>query len=78
MRLATVIFAGSVVALLASAPALAKNPESQGTGAKSEPAPCHSYQQAADGSWEKVPCEEAGNGQTQHRTATKTSGEERR
>jgi hypothetical protein len=77
MRIATMIFVGSVTALVASGAALAKHSESRKTDTTSE-ASCHAYQQAADGSWKQVPCQESGNSQTERRTATKRSEEERR
>jgi hypothetical protein len=78
MRIAPMIFVGSVAALVATAPTLAKNSESHKTEDKSESASCHAYQQAEDGSWTQVPCQESGNGQTQHRTPTRNGEEERR
>ena len=78
MRIATMIFVGSVAVLVATAPALAKNSESHKADDKSESASCHAYQQAEDGSWTQVPCQESGNGQTQHRTVIKNGEEERR
>jgi hypothetical protein len=80
MQLATMIFVGSVAALVAAAPALAKNSESHKTDDKSDSSSCHAYQQAPDGSWTQVPCQESGNGQIQHRTAPKTieNGEDER
>ena len=78
MRIATMIFVGSVAVLVATAPALAKDSESHKADDKSGSASCHAYQQAEDGSWTQVPCQESGNSQTQHRTVTKDSEEERR
>jgi hypothetical protein len=78
MRIAKVIFVGSVAALVMTAPASAKNAESQKTDDKSTTSPCHAYQQAADGSWQQVPCQEAGSGQTQHKPPPKASEDEPR
>jgi hypothetical protein len=81
MQIATMFFVGSAAALVAAAPALAKNSESHRTDDKLEFSSCHAYQQAPDGSWTQLPCQESGNGQTQHRTAPKnveSGGEERR
>ncbi|HEX2365994.1 MAG TPA: hypothetical protein VHJ00_13340 [Bradyrhizobium sp.] len=78
MRIAKMIFMGSVAALAMTAPVLAKNPESQKTDDKSDSASCHAYQQAPDGSWTALPCQEFGNGQTQHRPPAKGGEEERR
>ena len=44
---------------------------------KSASSSCHAYQQAADGSWTQLPCQEAG-GQTQHRPVEKGGEEEPR
>ena len=71
MRIARGIFVGSVTVLVALMPALAKDTESRKSEAKSTSASCHAYQQAADGSWSEVPCEEAGGGHTQHRPPAK-------
>ncbi len=79
MQIAKVIFAGSVAALLTAAPALAKHPEAQKTDEnQSTSSSCHAYQQAADGSWQQLPCQEFGNGQTQHKQVSKGGGEEPR
>jgi len=81
MQIATLFFVGSIAALVAAAPALAKNSESHKADDKSESSSCHAYQQAPDGSWTQLPCQESGNGQTQHRSAPKNnenSEEERR
>jgi hypothetical protein len=75
MRVARVIFVGSAAALLMAAPALAKNAQTQKTDDQSTSSSCHAYQQAPDGSWEKLPCQEAGGGTTQHRSR-KSSEEE--
>jgi hypothetical protein len=79
MRFARVIFIGSVAAGLV-VPALAKHPEAQKTedDGKSTSSSCHAYRQAADGSWTQLPCQEFGNGQTQHRPVAKGSEEEAR
>jgi hypothetical protein len=82
MRIKRAIFVGSIAALAAmAAPALAKNSTTQKTDDKSTSSSCHAYQQAADGSWTELPCQELGSGsggQTQHRSATRNSDEETR
>jgi hypothetical protein len=78
MRIAKMIVAGSVTALVATMPALAKDTESRKSEAKSTSASCHAYQQAADGSWAEVPCEEAGGSHTQHRPPAKGGEDEPR
>src|SRR6185437_4240951 len=55
MRIAKVIFVGSAAALLMTAPALARNAQTQKTDDQSTSSSCHAYQQAPDGSWEKLP-----------------------
>lgn len=69
MRIARSIFAGSMAALaLLTAPALAKNFHAQKADDKPASSSCHAYQQAADGSWTELPCQEFGSsGQTQHK-----------
>lgn len=77
MRIAGVIFVGSVAALVLAGPAFAKQPDGQKpSDRQSTSSSCHAYQQAADGSWTQMPCEEAGNGQTQHKPVGKGGGEE--
>ncbi|MES5481995.1 hypothetical protein QMZ05_04495 [Bradyrhizobium sp. INPA03-11B] len=76
MRIAKLVFAGSLAAIAALAtPALAKSAERQKAEEKSTAttsAGCQAYQQAADGTWNQLPCGEAGSGgATQHRAATK-------
>ena len=61
MRIATMILAGSVAALVAAAPARAKNAEAHRTEDKSEASSCHAYQQAPDGSWAQLPCQAMGS-----------------
>jgi hypothetical protein len=78
MRVAKMILAGSLAGLVMTAPAAAKNPEPQKTDDKSGSASCHAYQQAADGSWTALPCQEFGNGQTQHRPPAKGGEDEPR
>ncbi len=69
MRIARVIFVGSIAALAAqTAPALAKNSSlnshSNANAQKVDDQPaalgCHAYQQAADGSWVQLSCQEVG------------------
>ena len=88
MRIARLILAGSTaMAMLAApitlAPALAKNSNIQKNEDK-QPAPpssCHAYQQAPDGTWNPVACQEVGaqpQAQTQHSSASQGSNEEPR
>ena len=66
MRLGQAIFFGSAAALLTlAAPTLAKNSSTNSHAAKTTEAPastsCQAYQQAADGSWTQLPCQEMGS-----------------
>jgi hypothetical protein len=78
MRIASVIFVGSVAVLMMAAPAFAKHPEAKTDEDTSTASSCHAYQQAADGSWQQLPCREFGNGQTQHKSVAKGGEEEPR
>jgi hypothetical protein len=80
MRIATVIFAGSVAALAQLAtPVLANNSDSQKTDDKQAGSPCRAYQKGPDGSWQELPCQEMGApSQTQHKSATKNSDQQTR
>jgi hypothetical protein len=85
MRIAHLIFTGSIAALaVLTAPALAKNSNTQKTeenSASTASSPCHAYQQAPDGSWNPVSCQEVGapsQAQTQHRSASQGSTEDAR
>lgn len=87
MRIARLIFAGSIAALaVASAPALAKNSNASNANAqKVEDAPvaqgCHAYQQAPDGNWVQLSCQEAGptaQAPAPHKSATRNPDEETR
>jgi hypothetical protein len=69
MRFTRLIFVGSIGVLTAlTAPALAKNASlashANANAQKSDEQPasqgCHAYQQAADGSWVELSCQEAG------------------
>ncbi len=80
MRIKRAIFVGSVAALaVTTAPVLAKNSTLQKTDDKSTTSSCHAYQQAADGSWMELPCQELGSGSgapAQHKSATRGTIEE--
>lgn len=75
MRIARLVFAGSLAAIAAiTAPALAKSNERQKADEKSNTTSigCQAYQQAADGTWNQLPCGEAGaSGATQRRAVAK-------
>ena len=86
MRLGQAILFGSAAALLTlAAPTLARNSSAHSHTAKATKAPaassCHAYQQAADGSWMELPCQELGSGSgapAQHKSATRSTVEETR
>ena len=86
MRIAHLIFTGSIAALAVTAPALAKNSNTQkvddpSTSSSSASPTCRAYQQAADGSWNPVSCQELGGpapAQTSHRSASQGSNEDAR
>ena len=65
MRLGQAIFFGSAAALLTlAAPTLARNSNTTPHAAKPIETPassCHAYQQAADGSWTQLSCQEMGS-----------------
>ena len=82
MRLGQAIFFGSAAALLTlAAPTLARNSSTNSPAAKATEAPavanCHAYQQAADGSWAQLPCQETGSKASAHpHSAAKSTTEE--
>lgn len=71
MRNIHFVFAGAIAAVaVLTAPVLAKDPDAQKGEDKSTSSSCSAYQQAADGSWEPLPCKaigERGQPQTQNR-----------
>jgi hypothetical protein len=81
MRLGQAIFFGSAAALLTlAAPTLARNSSTNSPPAKATEAPasasCHAYQQATDGSWTQLPCQEMGSKAQQSKSASKPAAEE--
>jgi hypothetical protein len=80
MRIAGLIFAGSMAAtVFLTAPALAKNSNVQKPEDKPASSSCHAYQQAADGSWIALPCQETGSsGQTDHRPPQRATDDDAR
>jgi hypothetical protein len=86
MRIAQLIFSGSIAALaVLTAPALAKNSHTQkvddtsASSASPTSPTCRAYQQAADGTWTSLPCQEnssAPQAQTQHKSAARGPAEE--
>jgi hypothetical protein len=81
MRFTAVIVAGAVLMLTSPAmTVLAKDNGAQKSEDKtSASSSCHAYEQAADGSWHQLPCEEVGpGGQTQHKGAARGREEDAR
>ena len=71
MRIPHLVFAGALaVSAVLAAPALARNTDARKGEDKAASSSCSAYQQAADGSWEQLPCKETGERaqpQTQHK-----------
>jgi uncharacterized low-complexity protein len=80
MRLGPAIFVASMAALLAlAAPGLARNSETPKSNEQPAAAACHSYQQAADGSWIERPCGALGAPtQPPHKSATRKTDQQTR
>lgn len=83
MRIAHLVFAGALAAgAVLTAPAVAKNNDAQKSEDKAASSSCSAYQQAADGSWEQLPCKEAGDergpSQTQHKSITQGANQSER
>jgi hypothetical protein len=80
MRFAAVIVAGAVLMLTSpTMTVLAKDTGAQKSEDKTIASSCHAYEQAADGSWHQLPCEEVGpGGQTQHKGAARGREEDAR
>jgi hypothetical protein len=62
MRIAKVIFAGSVAGAVALAtPALARHSDAQKPAEEAvSSSPCQAYEMEPDGAWRQQPCQEAG------------------
>jgi len=71
MRTVQFVFASALaIGALLTAPAVARNADAQKGEDKASSSSCSAYQQAADGSWEQLPCKETGERaqpQTQHK-----------
>ena len=81
MRLGQAIFFGAAAALLTlAAPTLARNSSANSHTAKATEAPastsCQAYQQAPDGSWTQLPCQETGSKASDQPHATAKSATE--
>jgi hypothetical protein len=78
MRLGQAIFFGAAAGLLTlAAPTLARNSSANSHTAKATEPPasssCQAYQQAADGSWTQLPCQETGSKAPAHSRSTAKS-----
>jgi hypothetical protein len=80
MRSVSAILLASTVALLSlAAPTLARNSDGQKPSEAPTASSCHSYQQAEDGSWKELPCQELGSPtRTQPKSATGKTDRETR
>jgi len=80
MRIAGLVIAGCVAAFATlMMPAIAKDTGAQKGDEKTSASSCHAYEQAPDGSWRQLPCEEVGpGGQTQHKGTARGREEEPR
>jgi hypothetical protein len=79
MRITPLIFGGFTTLVVLAAPALAKNSQPQKIDEQSASRSCQAYQQAADGSWAPLPCQELGaSGQAQHKSAARKTDEDAR
>jgi hypothetical protein len=81
MRINHMIFVGSLAAFVATtAPALAKNAQTPKPDEQASSSSCHAYQQAPDGTWMALPCQEhSAPAQTERKSAAAgSSGDEQR
>jgi hypothetical protein len=79
MRIAPLIFGGFTALTVLTAPALAKNSQPQKIDEQPASRSCQAYQQAADGSWAPLPCQELGaSGQAPHKSAARKTDEDTR
>jgi hypothetical protein len=77
MRIVPLIFGGFIALAVLTAPALAKNTHTQKIDEQPASRSCQAYQQAADGSWASLPCQELGAGaQAQHKSAARKTDED--
>ena len=80
MRIKHAIFAGSMAALASlTAPALARTSDAQTTSEQPASSSCSARQQAADGTWAQLPCQELGSPkQTPLKSATRSPDQQTR
>ncbi|MDD1535939.1 MULTISPECIES: hypothetical protein [unclassified Bradyrhizobium] len=78
MRMIHVVFAGTLAAAtVLTGPVLAKNSDSQKAEGNSPSSGCSAYQQAPDGTWEPLPCKEAGDRNPSQTGRSQSHGTER-
>lgn len=80
MRFGHAVVVTSIASFLVpAAPTLARNSKEPKAIEQPVSSSCHAYQQAADGTWRQLPCQEMGPGvQTQHKPAPRTTDDEER
>lgn len=77
MRIVPLIFGGFTALAVLTAPALAKNSHTQKIDDQPASRSCQAYQQAADGTWASLPCQELGaNGRPQRRSVARKTDED--
>jgi hypothetical protein len=77
MRIRSLIFTGVTALAVLTAPALAKNSHTQKIDEAPASPSCQAYQQAADGTWTSLPCQEMGAGtQPPHKSAARKPDED--
>ncbi|MBW7968363.1 hypothetical protein [Bradyrhizobium sp. BR 10289] len=78
MRIFHFIFAGALTIGTMAAPAVARDTQPQKGEDQAISSSCSAYQQAADGSWQRLPCKETSEpAQPQPRNKRMTQGAER-
>jgi hypothetical protein len=77
VRIASLIFGSFAALMVLAAPALAKNSHTQKLDEQPASKSCQAYQQAADGSWVALPCQELGaSAQPQHKSAARKTDQD--
>jgi hypothetical protein len=77
MRKSVAILLGSVAALaILSAPVVAKSSRAQKADDKPAASECSAYEQALDGSWRPLPCQEIDSGGQTHQRSTPRGGDD--
>lgn len=77
MRKLCAILLGSIAILaVPSASVLAKSSGAQKTAEKSAASPCTAYEQAPDGTWKPLPCQEIDTGGQTHQRSTTRGGDD--